>query len=90
MVWKVRNTFENARRLIRFLTLDGTTDRAEYFRFIFGDGGELPISIHYTEAGTYIKCTCKHCTFNEDKSEAGSPYLCAFKKALILKKAGVK
>lgn len=75
--------FKNAKMLCNLLELDGTSDRGEYWTFRFHDGVEIPIMIVFDEYGTYLNCRCKHCSVRNNK------YLCSYKIALVLKKAGV-
>ena len=82
--------FRYAKTLIKRLEYTGSTDLKEFYEFKFGDGSVMPMAIITTEIGTYIKCTCKHCSIHEDKSEVGRPYLCSYKLALTLKKGGLR
>lgn len=82
--------FMYAKKLVKRVEYEGSTNTRECYKIKFGDGSDLPVVIVRSAEGTYIKCTCKHCSVNESKSGVGNPYLCSYKLAVILKKGGLK
>jgi len=85
--------WKNARQLIKLIEFEGSTDRCEYYHFGFKDGVEIPIVIKYEivekngrrfSRGTHIECKCKHCSVTNNQ------FLCSYKIALTLYKAGIK
>jgi len=76
--------FLKAKRNLKFLIREGTTEYNEYWMFKYANL-EVPMEIVDSVRGSYIKCGCKVCvTKNVDHPEI----LCPHKIALILKKGG--
>ena len=78
----MRNTlFEKAVRHKVYLKLIESGEFSEYWKFIFPNGTEIPISITNENNGIKINCTCKHCSLHVDS-------MCSYCLALILKRCG--
>ena len=78
------NRFKDARRLAKRIEYEGSGNKGEYYVFKFGDGSQIPITLIRQDSGTEINCKCKHCSITNNQ------YICSYKVALILYKAGFK